>query len=96
MTTAPPKVEGIAVVPANVGQAWRKRGGKSPTVQTGEGGASIMSDQLRSMVEEIDRLGEDLTPWEIEYIAGIIDKNTQTFSTKQADIIRRIYEERIP
>lgn len=51
--------------------------------------------KLRSMVDEIDEDGEDLSEWEVEFIANLIDNDVQSFTDKQAEIIRRIHKDRL-
>lgn len=57
--------------------------------------ATERQHQLRELVEEIDDRGEDLTDWEIGFIANIIDKDLRTFTKAQANAIRRIHRERV-
>lgn len=56
----------------------------------------MRDEELDRMVEEIDRDGEDLTPWEREFIGKLIDKPPALYSPNQAAAIRKIYEERMP
>lgn len=51
--------------------------------------------QLRQRVEEIDDKGQGLTKWEIDFIGRLIDEDVHRFSPKQADIINRIYRDRV-
>lgn len=51
--------------------------------------------ELYNMVTEIDDLGTGLTDWETGFIEDIINRDQRTFSKKQADIIRRIYDQRV-
>lgn len=52
-------------------------------------------EEILELVQIIDREGEDLTEWEIEFIASIIDEDIQQFTRKQAAIVRRIHKERV-
>jgi len=52
--------------------------------------------KLLDMIQEIDEEGEDLTEWEIDFIGGFIDDGVTSFTDKQAEIVERIYNERIP
>ena len=51
--------------------------------------------RLREKVEAIDNRGRGLSTWEIDFIAGFIDQKVYTFTDKQAEVINRIYEERV-
>ena len=46
------------------------------------------------MVKVIDEEAENLTTWEINFIAGFIDKPREVFTLKQTEIITRIYDEK--
>lgn len=48
--------------------------------------------ELTDKVFEIDAWGEGLTPWEINFVAKIIDQGIYEFSPRQAEIIREIHE----
>ena len=48
------------------------------------------------MIEEIDEFGQDLTEWEVRFIADLIDRYVTAFSSGQAKQIERIHEERVP
>ena len=50
--------------------------------------------KISEMVEVIDKEGKDLTTWEVNFIAGFVDKNTKYFSVKQAEIVTGIYDEK--
>lgn len=51
--------------------------------------------QLRDRVEEIDDSGKGLTDWEIEFIGRMIDEDVRRFTDKQAEVINRIYRDRV-
>lgn len=51
--------------------------------------------QLRQRVEQIDEEGRGLTKWEIEFIGRMIDEDVRRFSDKQAEVINRIYRDRV-
>ncbi len=55
-----------------------------------------INKELQDMVWDIDERGENLTPWEVDFIGNLIDKKTSRFTPKQATQIKRIAEERIP
>jgi hypothetical protein len=46
------------------------------------------------MVQVIDEEGQNLTTWEVNFIASLIDKPPKTYSLKQMEIIIRIYDEK--
>lgn len=52
--------------------------------------------KLSQMVVEIDQQGEDLTPWEVEFISRLVDGEVLSFTSRQAEQIKRIHEERVP
>jgi hypothetical protein len=57
--------------------------------------STLTRHELLVLIEEIDSVGEGLTPWEVNFIAGFVDKQPSSFSSKQADIIQRIHRERV-
>jgi hypothetical protein len=57
--------------------------------------STLTRSELLILVAEIDANGDGLTPWEVGFIAGFVDKDPSSFSTKQADIIERIHRERV-
>jgi hypothetical protein len=52
--------------------------------------------ELLDLVWDIDEKGENLTPWEVNFIGDLVDKKVKRFTPKQAKQIRRVAEERIP
>lgn len=54
------------------------------------------NQELYDLVYDIDEKGENLTPWEVDFIGDLINKNIKRFSPKQADQIKRIAKERLP
>ena len=53
-------------------------------------------EQFENMVHEIDRDGDNLTEWEVEFIAGFIDGGMPEDPTeKQWEVLQRIYDERL-
>jgi hypothetical protein len=46
------------------------------------------------MVQVIDEEGQNLTTWEVNFIASLIDKPPRSYSLKQIEIITRIYDEK--
>jgi hypothetical protein len=56
---------------------------------------TIDHDKLYTLVREIDACGIDLTDWEIEFISNLIDKDIHTFTSKQAERIYKIEEDRM-
>lgn len=51
--------------------------------------------ELRRLVRAIDEDGKGLTDWEVNFISEMIDRDVRHFSSKQADKIRKIYDERV-
>lgn len=47
------------------------------------------------MLQLIDDDGERLTPWEIGFVADMIDSGRDIFTRKQRETIERIYRERV-
>ena len=47
-------------------------------------------------VKAIDEEGKGLTEWEVNFIAGIIDSFQTVFSPRQAKVVSRIYDQRVP
>lgn len=56
---------------------------------------SLTREGLMLLVREIDEMGEGLSPWEVDFIAGIIDKPPASFSTKQIGSIQQIHAQRV-
>ena len=50
--------------------------------------------ETEDLVKHIDEFGEDLTEWEIDFIADLIDNPPAAYSEKQETVIQRIYEQR--
>ena len=48
----------------------------------------------KTLIEHIDTFGKGLTKWEIKFTANLIDTKRKEFSTKQREIIDRIYNEK--
>ena len=44
------------------------------------------------LVKIIDDEGQNLTTWEVNFIASLIDKPPKTYSLRQIEIINRIYD----
>jgi hypothetical protein len=55
----------------------------------------VSLENLMDMVHEIDKNGEGLTKWEIEFIASFIDHPRTEVTQKQYDIVQRIYDEKV-
>ena len=55
-----------------------------------------MSAEIKEILEEIDTKGKGLTDWELKFVADILERKQETFSTKQENMIRKILEERVP
>ena len=49
---------------------------------------------VEELVSHIDSFGKNLSKWEIEFIANLIDCPPEEYSPKQMDIIIRIYNEK--
>ena len=52
-------------------------------------------EELVDKIQEIDNDGEDLTKWEIDFIASFIDSPPRHFTVRQEEIINRIYNQRV-
>jgi len=46
------------------------------------------------LVEHIDSFGKNLSEWEVNFIADLIDHPPKKYSPKQVKIIDRIYDEK--
>ena len=51
---------------------------------------------LLDMVAEIDLCAEDLTEWEVDFIAHLIDSPPDNITQRQEETIKRIYKQRMP
>lgn len=49
---------------------------------------------VKELVGFIDEHGENLTKWEIKFIAGLIDDPPGEYSAKQSKTVMKIYRER--
>lgn len=47
------------------------------------------------LLREIDRKGKRLTPWEIKFVANLIDNDVTQFTPAQAAQVSKIHEERV-
>ena len=54
------------------------------------------SEDLLDMVAEIDLCAEDLTEWEVDFIAHLIDNPPDNITQRQEETIKRIYKQRMP
>lgn len=48
----------------------------------------------QEIVEHIDSFAQDLSEWEVQFIAGFVDNPPETFTDKQIAIIDRIYDQK--
>lgn len=54
------------------------------------------NENINEMLEEIDAKGGRLNQWEINFIADMMAKvEPRSFTDKQANIITRIYDEKV-
>lgn len=51
--------------------------------------------EIRQMVDEIDTAGDNLTAWEIKFIADLIDRDAKDFTDNQKKQVVRIWNERM-
>jgi len=56
---------------------------------------TLNDHQCLETIEIIDKEGEDLTEWEIDFIANLIDSRLGWFSQKQANKIEAIHRQRV-
>lgn len=58
-----------------------------------------MTDEERKaynkMLIRVDKYGNGLSPWEVEFVAGLIDNPPATPSQKQIDVLKRIDNEKV-
>jgi len=47
---------------------------------------------IAEIVSDIDVYGEDLTSYEIDFIANLLDNPPEVYSTKQIAFINRLYD----
>lgn len=52
-------------------------------------------EETARRVRVIDEKGENLTDWEVNFIASFIDHPMPTYSEKQTEIINRIYNTKV-
>lgn len=48
----------------------------------------------KTLVEHIDIFGKNLTEWEVNFIADLMDNPPKTYSIRQKEIINRIYDQK--
>jgi hypothetical protein len=53
------------------------------------------NEQLLDMLREIDRLGMDLTDWEVGFVSDLLDDGVERFTPRQAECIERIWLDRV-
>ena len=46
------------------------------------------------LVEHIDTFGKKLSEWEVQFISNLIDSPPKVYTSKQVEIINRIYNEK--
>lgn len=46
------------------------------------------------LVDHIDTFGKNLSEWEIDFIANLIDNPSKTYTPRMVEIINRIYDEK--
>ena len=46
----------------------------------------------KTLVEHIDSFGKDLTEWEVNFIANLLDHPPRSYSANQVAVINRIYD----
>lgn len=51
--------------------------------------------KYQKMLTRVDKFGKGLSPWEIEFVAGLIDNPPHTPSEKQIAILKRIDDEKV-
>lgn len=51
--------------------------------------------EFMDMVKDVDENRKGLTKWEIDFIAGFIDKPPKGFSEKQWEIVERIKDQKV-
>jgi hypothetical protein len=56
--------------------------------------ADKIEDNPRMYVEHIDSFGNNLSDWEVGFIADLLDNPPEKYSVKQMKIIERIYDEK--
>ena len=49
---------------------------------------------VREIVEHIDIFGKNLTEWEVDFIAKLVDNPEQRVTPKMEVILNRIYDEK--
>lgn len=47
------------------------------------------------LLARVDRYAEGLTPWEVDFVAGLIDNPPQTPSPKQIAILKKLDKEKV-
>jgi len=57
--------------------------------------STIDHDELHDMLQDIDYDGEGLTAWEVDFVGDLIDRDQRYFTARQAQIIKRIYSQRV-
>lgn len=54
----------------------------------------MTKEEIEEMIFDIDNLGEDLTDWEIDFIADLIDNPPKEYSDGHIRKIKQIYNQR--
>jgi len=49
---------------------------------------------IRAVIEHVDLFGRNLTEWEVNFIADLIDHHFRKITPKMEEIINRIYDEK--
>jgi len=59
------------------------------------GSKKITQEQAHELLMEIGAKGEGLTPWEVGFVADLIDKGWRHLTDKQIETIQRIHDQRV-
>lgn len=47
------------------------------------------------LLARVDKYGKNLSTWEVDFVAGLVDNPPHTPSQKQIDILKRIDKEKV-
>jgi hypothetical protein len=88
-------METVAPTPTEAMAGIEKAGHYNP--RTGNGGPTMAElaksdEEYAEMVEEIDEKGTGLKPWDIDFIANLIDNPPIHYSPARRQQIERIYK----
>ena len=55
----------------------------------------MTKEEFDKLLQRVDKFGKGLSEWEINFVAGLIDRPPSVPSPKQIEILKRIDEQKV-